>query len=409
MFRLPPPQPLDALLERHGARYKWLMLLVIGLGCVAGVLLTTSFNVAVPALVRHFQIGQDQVQWAMTGFMAAMAIAMLPTSWLLNRLGLRRLFLLALLLLALGSVAGFFAPNFPFLVFARVVQGAATGVFQPLAPLVVMRYFPLNQQGRASGALSLGIVLAPAVAPALGGLLLDAFGWQAIFLLPLPFLALAGILGLSLLPLPQQQTRPRFDWLGLTLLSVVTLAMVEGVSSLQHSGLASVWTWSQALVAALALAFFIRHGRKTRRPLISLGLFRHATFCLGSVVSFAYGFGLYASTYLIPVFLQNALHFSATAAGLTLLPAGIALALVIPLAGRMADRQSPKGVTIAGLALFCVSFLLFAGWSGAITLWEILVVTILGRLGLGLILPALNLATLRPLGAHQLAQSSVVV
>jgi predicted MFS family arabinose efflux permease len=272
-----------------------------------------------------------------------------------------------------------------------------------------MQYFPLRQQGQASGMLSFGIVLAPAAAPALGGLLLDHFGWQAIFFLNLPFLVLAGILGWRLLPLPQKQLWRRFDWWGLALLSVATLTMVESVSSLQHSGLATPWTWCAALAAVFAVAGFIRHGQKTRRPLVSLGLFRHQTFVMGTIVSFSYGFGLYASTYLIPVFLQSALNFSATAAGLALLPAGIALALVIPVAGRMTDRRPPKWITAAGLALFGFSFLLFALWSKAITYVEIVTVTILGRLGLGLILPALNLATLRQLPERQLAQSSMVV
>jgi EmrB/QacA subfamily drug resistance transporter len=403
------PQSLEALLSRHGARYKWLLLLVVALGMMSGVLLTTGFNVAIPALTRHFRLGQDQAQWAITGFMAAMTVAMLSTPWLLDRLGLRRLFLMTLFLLACGSFAGFFAGHFSFLVFARILQGAAAGILQPLGPLIVMRYFPLQRQGRASGMLSFGIVLAPAAAPVLGGLLLDHFGWQAIFLLNLPFILLAGVLGGYLLPLPEKQSQRRFDWLGLVLLGVATLAMTEGVSSLQHSGITSPWTWCAALLAGCAVAGFIRHGRNTRRPIIRLGLFRHQAFTMGSVVSFSYGFGLYASTYLIPVFLQNALDFSATAAGLALLPAGIALALVIPVAGRLVDRYSPKWITVAGLALFGGSFLLFALWIGAITYLEIVTVTILGRLGLGLILPALNLATLRPLWTHQLAQSSTIV
>src|ERR1035437_754907 len=108
---------------------------------------------------------------------------------------------------------------------------------------------------------------------------------------------------------------------------------------------------------------------------------------MGSLVSFAYGFGLYASTYLIPVFLQNALGFSATSAGLALIPSGIALALTIPLAGRMADQYSPQWITVGGLALFGLSFLLFAVLGGQISYAELIVVTVIGRLGLGLILP----------------------
>jgi EmrB/QacA subfamily drug resistance transporter len=406
---LPRPRTFDELTLRHGERYKWLVLLVVGLGTIAGVLSTTSFSVAIPALTRHFGLGQDHVQWAITGFMAAMTVAMLPTPWLLDRFGFRRLFLLAIGVLTLSSIAGSFADNFPCVVGARLLQGAAAGMLQPLGTLAVMRLFPAGTQGRASGTLGFGIVLAPAIAPALGGLLLDSFGWQAIFLINLPFCLIAGLLGLYLLPLPRQQDRRRFDWLGLSLLSVATLALVEGVASLQHGGTGGVWTWFNGSLALLSLAFFVRHAHRAKSPIISLGLFRHRSFTMGSLVSFSYGFGLYASTYLIPVFLQNALGYTATAAGMALLPSGIALALTIPLAGRLADRHSPQWITAGGLALFCLSFLLFALLGGSISYAELVAATIIGRLGLGLILPALSLATLRHLEVHHLGQSSMVI
>lgn len=206
------PATFDDLTQRYGAAYKWFVLAVIGLGAVAGVLSTSSFNVAVPAMTRHFGIGQEQVQWAMTGFMAAMAVAMLPTSWLLDRIGFRRIFLAAQLTLMIASIFGFFAPSFALVVFARIVQGAAAGVLQPMGVLALMRMFPRQVLGRASGILTFSIALTPAIAPALGGLLLERFGWEAIFLLGLPFSLLSGIAALYLLPFPRETMVRRFDW-----------------------------------------------------------------------------------------------------------------------------------------------------------------------------------------------------
>lgn len=409
MLSPPPRQSFDQLSLRYGERYKWLVLLVVGLGTMAGVLSTTSFGVAVPALTRTFGLGQDQVQWAVTGFMAAMAVAMLPTPWLIDRFGFRRLFLSAVIGLALSGIAGSLATSFWWVVLARVAQGIAAGLLQPLGILVVLRLYPADRQGRASGVLGFGIVLAPAIAPALGGVLLDHFGWPAIFLINLPFCLLAAGLGFAWLPLPRELTRRRFDWLGVGLLAAGTLALVEGIASFQHSGPAAPWTWGNGLLAACTLGGFVWHGRRAEAPIINLALFRQRTLAMGTIVSFFYGFGLYASTYLIPVFLQNALGYAATAAGLALLPAGIALALVIPLAGRLADRHSPKWLTVGGLALFASSFVWFALAGGAISYAELIAATIIGRLGLGLILPALSLATLRHQVPQLLGQSSMVV
>jgi len=383
--------------------------MILAIGAVAGVLCTSSFNVAIPALSRHFKLGQDQVQWAMTGFLAAMTIAMLPTSWLLDRLGFRVVFLLALVTLLLASCAGFFAPSFSLVVVARVLQGAAAGVLQPMGTLALMRLFPASIQGRASGILIFSIALPPAIAPSLAGLLLDRFGWESIFLLGVPFALVAALAAVYLLPAPRAlQTRP-FDWIGLGWLTLGTITLIEGVSSLQHSGWMSTWTLGQWAISLLSTALYVRHAARRDVPIINLRLFVGRTFPLGTLVALVYGFGLYASTYLVPVFLQNALSYSASGSGMALLPSGIALLLMLPLAGRMADHFPPKWLTLAGLLTFGVSFAVFALLGGDIRYHQIIAATVIGRLGLGIILPALNLATLRHLEPHQMGQASVVV
>ncbi|MDT3672716.1 MAG: DHA2 family efflux MFS transporter permease subunit [Aromatoleum sp.] len=408
MSLLPPVPSRDELLARHGDRYKWLVLLVVGVGMIAAVLCTTSFNVAVPTLGRQFGLGQNQVQWTITGFMAAMTVAMLPSPWLLDRFGFRRVFLTAVALLATGSVAGALSTGFGFVVTARIVQGAAAGLLQPLAMLAVMRLFPPHSQGRASGLLSFGIVLAPAVAPSLAGALLDGFGWEAIFLMNLPFCAVAGVLGLRLLPRPAELRASRFDWFGVALLAGVALATIEAVASLGRNGFASAGTLALFAMVAVCGGLYASHARRAAAPVVPLDLFRERSFAMGALVSFAYGFGLYASTYVIPVFLQHAIGFDATAAGFALLPAGIALVIVIPIAGLLTDRLPPRTLTVAGLALFGISFVLFAALAGRLHYLGIVLVTVLGRVGLGLVIPALNLATLRYLRPEQLGRSSMV-
>lgn len=403
-----PANSLDVLRQRYGSRYKWIALFVIGGGTVAGVLCATSFNVAIPALANHFGLGQGQVQWAMTGFLAAMTVSMLPVSWLLDRYGLRTVFLLALMALVVASVAGFLATTFSLVVAARVVQGVAAGILQPMGTLALMRLFPPEMQGRAMGVLIFSIVLTPAVAPSLGGVLLDGFGWEAIFLLAVPFAAIAGLAGVHLLPAHGRRQSMAFDWFGLTFLMLATAALAGCVSSMQ-SGHSTFWTAGLLTLSLGSGLLYVRHARRCRQPIISLALFGRRTFAMGAVVSFACGFGLYASTYLIPVYLQHALSFSASAAGVAMVPAGVALAAVLLPAGRMCDSHAPKWIALVGLLLFGVSFLVFARQGGEIRYHEIIAATVLGRIGLGLILPAQSLATLRNLHGQELGQSTVVI
>ncbi|NML28199.1 DHA2 family efflux MFS transporter permease subunit [Zoogloea dura] len=405
---LPVAPSRDELFARHGERYRWLALLTVAIGVIAAVLATTSFSVAVPAMGAYWGMGQDRVQWVITGYMAAMTVAMLPTPWLLERYGFRRVFLGTVLFLGLTSLAGALVSDFAGTVAIRLLQGAAAGVQQPLSMVVVMRLFPPGRQGRATGLLSFGIVLAPAVAPTLAGVLLEHFGWQSIFLLSVPFCLLAGLLAAHLLPRADDLQRRPFDWYGVILLSVMTLVLIEWVASLREAGPLATWSLVQSGIALLSAGLFVRHAGRAVAPIFSLELFRERAFAMGILVSFAYGVGVYASSYLIPVFLQNALGFGATPAGLALMPSGFVLAATIPLAGVVADRHSPRWITVAGLLVFGLSFLYFGLRGSAVSYAEILWDTMIGRVGLGLIIPALTLATLRHLQPRLMGEASMV-
>ncbi len=400
---------LDALIDRFGPRYKWMALFTIAFGSIASVVSSTSFNVAIPTLMREFSLGQDRIQWAITGFMAAMTISMLPTPWLLDRFGFRKCYLGIVALMACASIAGSLATNFSFLVFARIMQGVAAGMLQPMGTLAIMRLFPTESQGKATGILSFSIVLVPAVSPALGGVLLDQFGWEAIFLVTLPICLLAGIAGLFLIPVPTALKSNPFDWFGVCMLGLVSLGSVESVTSLHDRGLQSPWTLFYLGGTVIALLTFAWHAKRAAHPIIRLDLFRNRAFTMGTIVSLAYGFGIFASTYLIPVFVQMVLGFSATASGLVLMPAGLTLVAMLPVAGHMADRLTPRRVTMFGLGLFGFSFVLFAMMGSRIGYVELIGITVIGRFGLAMILPSLTLATLREVEPHQLSQSSMVV
>ncbi|HET7775865.1 MAG TPA: MFS transporter, partial [Azospira sp.] len=290
----------------------------------------------------------------------------------------------------------------------------AAGLLQPMATLLVLRLFPLERQGRAMGILGFGIILAPAAAPILGGFLVDHYGWRAIFLITLPGCLAALATGHFLLPLraPSVTEHP-FDWRGLGLLTLAILSLLQSVGGLHTHGLLS---WPTALGLTLAVAslwLFVRHVHRIPGPLMALDLFATRPFALGTVVSFIFGLGLYGSTYLIPVFLQSLLHYDASTAGLALLPGGIALALMTPVAGFLADRMAAHRQTACGLVLFGASFVILALLAVTHLPWPLLpslmAAVVLGRIGLALILPALNLGALRPLGSRLVSQGSALL
>ena len=335
------------------------MLLTVMVGTIASIMSSTIVNVAIPEISHVFSVGQERAQWLTTGFMAAVTLSMLLTPWLLGRFGFRHTYLGAALVLMLGGIGGGLGTVFDWVLAMRVVEGLATGVIQPIPAIVILRAFGRSEQGKAMGVFGTGVVLAPAVGPAIGGLLIEHFGWRSIFFIVVPFCLLAMALAQRFLPIrtgasatPGSQA-PRLDLIGLVLVSLALLALLNGLVGLHDAGPGGVP--AQALVLfALALVLtvgFVIQQRRADQPLVNPLLFRDRSFAAGSVVAFIYGMGLFGSTYLVPVFMQLGLHLPPSQAGAVLLPAGIVLALTIPIAGRLSDRVARHLLIIVGLGL----------------------------------------------------------
>ena len=403
----------EQLRARYGERYKWLILVTVMIGTMAAILSSTIVNVAIPDLSRHFVLGQERAQWVSAGFMLAMTLSMLTTPWLLLRFGLRQTYTGAILLLLTGGVLGGFSVNYPMLLSMRVAEGLAAGVLQPIPAIVILRAFDAREQGRAMGLFGFGVVLAPAIGPSVGGFLVEQFGWRSIFFVVVPFCLTVLVLIRRFLPLRSQlmgDARP-LDWKGLALVGIGTISVLNALVHLHDDLPAALGLLALGAVALVAFLVYLR--RTKGEPLINLSLFGYRQFAMGALVAFIYGMGLFGSTYLLPVYMQMALQYSPSHAGMILLPAGFALALTIPLAGRLADRKPPNLLVASGLALLAVSFLLMAqgGVSANAARGYVMLMTwaVIGRIGLGFVLPALSIGAMRGVDPALIAQGASTI
>ncbi|MDB5819164.1 MAG: transporter [Rhizobacter sp.] len=403
----------EALRERHGERYRWLLLFTVMIGTMASIMSSTIVNVAIPDMSRYFTLGQERAQWMAAGFMAAMTLSMLTTPWLLQRFGYRSTYAGAIALLLIGGIGGGVSSIYELVMAARVAEGLAAGVLQPIPAIIIMRAFQSHEQGKAMGVFSFGVVLAPAIGPSVGGILVEAFGWRSIFFVVVPFCIAALYMARRFLPntapgnVPANQGGVKLDVPGLTLMAVAVLSLLNGLVQLHDAdhGVAFVLL----AVAAGSFAVFIVQQRRAAAPLMSLALFEHRQFAMGSVVAFIYGMALFGSTYLLPVFMQLALKLPPSLAGAVLLPAGLTLAAVIPISGRLADRYPVSRMVTIGLALLAASFLLMIFIRPTTSLWLITAFAIIGRAGLAFVLPSLNLGSMRGLPSSLISHGSSTI
>jgi len=410
----PASSSIAALQARFGARYRWLLLVAVMVGTMASIMSSTIINVAIPDMSQHFSLGQGRAQWVTSGFMVAMTVAMLTTPWLLARYGYRRTYAGCMLVLMAGGIAGGLANNFGLVLAARVAEGLAAGVVQPLPAIIIMRAFGPHEQGRASGLFGMGVVLAPALGPSIGGLLVDLFGWRSIFFMVVPLCLLSLWMAWRYVPdaapggVSANRNGAMIDWRGLLLAAVGTLCLLNGMVALHDQGSTPVEAAVLLGAALAALGAFLGWQRRMaathRAPLMNLALFGYRQFAMGSVVAFIYGTALFGSTYLLPVYMQLGLNLSASHAGTVLLPAGLVLAATIAGVGRLADRQPTWLLVSIGLGLLALSFALMVTVNLASALWLLAGLATLGRIGLGFVLPSLNLGALRPLHKDLISQ-----
>ena len=410
-------QTTTDLQARYGDRFRWLLLLAVMVGTMASIMSSTIVNVAVPDMSRHFVLGPSRAQWVSSGFMVAMTVSMLTTPWLLTRYGYRGVYGGAMWLLMAGGISGGLANDFGLVMAARVAEGLAAGVVQPIPAIIILRAFQPNEQGRASGLFGMGVVLAPAIGPSIGGVLVDLFGWRSIFFMVVPFCLLSLWMARKFVPttapggLTASRTGATLDWRGLLLATVGTLCLLNGMVRLRTETSATAYVLLFA--AVLAVIAFIGWQRRLAAsggaPLMDLALFGYRQFAMGSVVAVIYGTALFGSTYLLPVYMQLGLKMSPSYVGAILLPAGLMLAATIAIVGRMADRQPTYLLVSIGLTLLAASFALMATVGLGTAVWVLVLWAILGRIGLGFILPSLNLGAMRPLDQALIPQGASAI
>ncbi len=411
------PATLPEMQARYGERYRWLLLLAVMVGTMASIMSSTIINVAIPDMSHQFVLGQERAQWATSSFMVATTVAMLCTPWLLASFGYRRTYVVAMLMLLGGGVGGGLAGNFEAVLVARVVEGLAAGVVQPIPAIIIMRAFQPQERGRAGGIFGMGVVLAPALGPSIGGLLVDWFGWRSIFFMVVPFCVASIWLAYRYVPVTApggaaaDRQGNRLDWAGLLLATVGTLCLLNGMVELHGATSAQAWALlGVALACTVGFIAWQRHqARRGDMPLMHPDLFAFRSFAMGSLVAFIYGTALFGSTYLLPLYIQMAQQLSASHVGTIMLPAGLVLAVTIPLAGRLSDHWPIRVLICLGLALLSASFALMVTISLHATLWLLVAWVVLGRIGLGFILPSLNNGAMAGLEPRLISQASSAI
>ena len=378
--------------------HKWPATIAVMLGMMTTIMASTMANVAIADIMGAYGVGQERAHWISSGFLSATTVFMLLNAWAVYNFGARRTFLVASAIFAVASIVGQLSPTYDGIVMARVAQGACTGIIQPLALSVIYTVFPPEERGKAMGMFGVGVMLGPALGPIYGGFIIDTIGWRYVFSGSLPFLVIGALLGWRYLPQRSPQTKDRpLNWLSLTLVAFSIATFLNGISLAPRQGWDSLTVVFLLAGSGLAMIAFIEVENRTKHPLLNVRLFTTRSFALVSMVGFVFGTGMFASFYLMPLFLRTAQGFTGTKAGGLLLLSELVTFLVFPVAGWLIQRTNPVYPVAAGMGLFGVSSFALSGIDVDSAFWFLIGWIAVGRVGLGFAITALNAAALQGL------------
>jgi EmrB/QacA subfamily drug resistance transporter len=367
-------------------------------------------SVAVPAMLRGFpHSGIAEISWVFNGYTIAYTATLLPAAGLADRFGRRRVFLTGVAAFALSALGSAAAPSAAALIAARLVQGAAGGTITPLALALILPHFPAERRGRAIGTWSATQSAAVAAGPSLGGVLVSAVGWRAVFALQVP-IALAALAGAARTTgggaAPVDRSRPP-DLLGVLLLvpgiGLPALAIVQS-----HDWGVLSWRTVIALAAGLLLgAAFTARSLRHPAPIIDLRLLRIRTVRRANSVMMLTGLVMYALPATAVLFLTGVWRYPAALAGLAVTPAPVMRAVAAIAGGRLCGRHGPRAVAAPGAALLAVSTLAFLAVGSRSRYWALFFPAVLGSgAGIGLMVISLSAAALTGVPAERLASGT---
>lgn len=402
-----PSARLKLLEEKYGERFKWFAVLAVIFGLLASIFSSTMINVALTNIMADYSVTQASAQWMSTGFLCANAVCMLTSAWLLQNFGARKTFLFASTLFFTGCMIGQFAPAFNLLIFARILQGAGAGVIQPLSMALVFMLFPENRRGAAIGTFSMIVVLGPAVGPTIGGVITDVFNWHYTFTAALPLSFLAAVAGWIFLPdRDDAQQSSRFNLISFLLIALTVSTLLTGMSNSQFYPVSHPKVIIFLAIALISFILFIGREKKSKSPLLRLDMFRNLKFTSTVIVGAITSAGMFSTIYMLPLFSRTVQLSDATEAGLLLLPGGLALAFVSPIAGRLVDRLPGHRLLYTGIILFVISIYALTFADKASGFWMIAGWVVIGRAAIGLILPANSTLSLSSVSSQQVPQAS---
>lgn len=380
-------------------RRQWLIALSVTFGTMMGAIDAAIVNVALSNVRHSYGATVEEVTWLSTAFIIA-AVLVMPLTGFFGRLyGQKKVYLACLALFAVASALCAVAPTFAWLVVLRALQGLGAGALQPTEQAILRQTFPPRKLGVAMGVFNLAVGIGPLTGPTLGGWIVDNFHWSWIFLINVPVGILGFLMVARFVPADEEPARSRqrgqMDWMGIALLWTTLLALQYVLEEGQrHAWFESALIVALSLTAGLGAVAFVRRELTAASPAVNLRVFRDPTYAIGSITNAIAMAILLSGTFLLPVFMQELLGYTAMTSGMAQLPRTVVMVVAMPIVGRLYNRLPPRISVFLGLAITALGQFLLARLTLHSDASDAVVALVLQGLGMSVVIITLSTLSL---------------
>ena len=390
---------LSKLKTPDGKINPWVIAVTVTLATFMEVLDTSIANVALPHIKGNLSAGADESTWVLTSYLLSNAIVLPLSGWLSSLIGRERFYMSCVALFTVSSFLCGLAPSLGALVCFRILQGVGGGGLQPSEQAILNDTFPLEKRGMAFAVYGLAVVVAPTIGPWLGGWITDNFSWRWIFYINVPVGMISLLLTSVLVSDPPYMKRAsvkrgfRIDYVGIGLISL-------GLGSMQiilDKGQREDWLSSNFIVCFFVLMLVgivagIWWELRQKEPVVDLRMLKDRNFAVATVAMFFLGFVLYASTVLIPQFLQELLGYTARLAGMALSPGGAVIMCMMPVVGLLVSKVDTRILITFGCIVSASALFVMAGWDLGLDYGHAVRARMLQSFGLAFLFIPINVA-----------------
>ncbi len=385
----------------HPATNPWLIAATMILPTFMVALDTSVANVSLPYIAGSLSSGVDEATWVLTSYLVANAIILPISGWLSQTLGRKRFLIMSMVVFTFASFLSGAAMSLGMLIVARVIQGASGGALLPVSQAVLLESFPPEKRSEAMAVYAVGVIVAPVVGPTLGGWITDSYSWRWVFYINLPICILAIILARMLLedpPYMRGQAPKSVDYTGFALMAVGLGALQVVLDRGERSDwFASHWVLLGAIVSALCLVSFVVWELSREEPIVELRVLADRNFAAGFLLATVYGFILYGTLVMLPLFLENLMGYTAFNTGLAITPRGMGAMISVTLAGRYLKKLDSRLVIICGLILLATALFILSGIDLEISIFDIIWPNVLMGFAIGMVFVAITTAAVSTL------------